>query len=466
MRKSTDVIIIGAGLTGLALGVKLKKKNIKFRILEKNKYPGGVISTEQENGFVYECGPNTGVYSSPELVSLFDDLDGLCELETADRKANKRYIWKKGKWHAVPSGLFSAVGTPLFSLHDKFRILGEPFRKPGNDPHESLADLVRRRMGQSFLDYAINPFIAGVYAGDPEKLITKFALPKLYNLEQNYGSFIRGAIKKAKEPKTELERRATKEVFSVKGGLKNLINAMEEYIGKENILLNCTQTSVNIKGGKYLCSTLAGGSEHEFECDRVVTTTGSESLESLLPFVEKERIKVITGIKHARIIQVAVGFKKWDGHDLDAFGGLVPEKEKRKVLGILFPSAIFSGRGPEGGALLSIFMGGSRNPEIFAMDDDEIISMARTELDRMMKTKREPELVKIFRYEKAIPQYELSSEKRFETIDSLQTQYPGLFIAGNIRDGIGMADRVRQAGQIADIIFKSHATKAQGSYTG
>jgi len=456
MKKSTDVIIIGAGLTGLALGVKLKKENINFVILEKSKYPGGVISTGEENGFVYECGPNTGVYSSPELVSLFDDLDGLCELETADRTAAKRYIWKKGKWRAMPSGLLSAIGTPLFSLHDKFRILGEPFRKPGNDPHESLADLVRRRMGQSFLDYAINPFIAGVYAGDPEKLITKFALPKLYKLEQKYGSFIRGAIKKAKEPKTELERRATREVFSVKGGLQNLIKAMEEYTGKENILLNCTQTSVNFKGGKYLCSTVAGGSEHEFECDSVVTTTGSESLESLLPFVDSEKLNTIINLNHAKIIQLAAGYKVWDGHKLDAFGGLVPEKEKRKVLGILFPSAIFSGRAPEGGALLSVFMGGSRNPEIFEMEDDEIVRLARIELERMMHIKREPDLLRLFRYEKAIPQYELSSERRFETINKLQAEYPGLFIAGNIIDGIGMADRVKQAGQIAEIIAEKY----------
>lgn len=459
MRKSTDVIIIGAGLTGLALGVKLKKENINFVILEKSKYPGGVISTEQENGFIYECGPNTGVYSSPELVSLFDDLNGLCELETADRSASKRYIWKKGKWRAMPSGLFSAVGTPLFSIHDKFRILGEPFRKPGNDPHESLADLVRRRMGQSFLDYAINPFIAGVYAGDPEKLITKFALPKLYNLEQNYGSFIRGAIKKAKEPRTELERRATREVFSVKGGLKNLIKAMEEYIGSDNILLNCSQTSVNINAGKYHCSTLSGDSKHEFVSDSLVTTGGSESLESLLPFVHSDSINAITGINHAKIIQLAAGYKVWDGHKLDAFGGLVPEKEKRKILGILFPSAIFSGRAPEGGALLSVFMGGSRNPDIFDMDDDEIIRLAGNELAVMMKTRKEPDLVRLFRYEKAIPQYELSSERRFETINKLQAEYPGLFIAGNIRDGIGMADRVKQAGQIAEKIKQSYVEK-------
>ncbi|MGM0464617.1 MAG: protoporphyrinogen oxidase, partial [Bacteroidota bacterium] len=178
MKQNKDVVIIGAGLTGLALGVKLKHRGIDFVIIEKDSEAGGVIRTGEEEGFVYEKGPNTGVYSTAELVELFDLLGNLCELEKADKSAAKRYIWKKGKWRAIPSGLLSAVGTPLFSLRDKFRILGEPFRKPGNDPYESVADLVRRRMGKSFLDYAVNPFISGVYAGDPEKLITKFALPK------------------------------------------------------------------------------------------------------------------------------------------------------------------------------------------------------------------------------------------------------------------------------------------------
>ena len=156
-------------------------------------------------------------------------------LDKADPNA-KRYILKNGQWTPLPSGLISAINTPLFTLKDKFRILGEPFRKPGSDPDESVAQLVRRRLGESFLDYAVNPFISGVYAGDPEKLITRYALPKLYALEQNYGSFIKGSIAKARQKKTELEKKATREVFSAKGGLGNLIKALTLKIGKEKIL--------------------------------------------------------------------------------------------------------------------------------------------------------------------------------------------------------------------------------------
>ncbi|MFO7853057.1 MAG: protoporphyrinogen oxidase [Bacteroidota bacterium] len=460
MDKGKDVIIVGAGLTGLALGVFLKEKGIAFRIVEKNDEAGGVIGTRESNGFVYETGPNTGVLSTPELVRLFDLLKDRCKLEKADRGASKRYIWKRGKWRAMPSGLFSSVGTPLFSFYDKLRILGEPFRKPGDNPYESVADLVRRRMGKSFLDYAVNPFISGVYAGDPEKLITKYALPKLYNLEQNYGSFLGGAIKKAREPKSELERRATREVFSALGGLKNLVDAMVEYIGKENIEMGCTDTLISKKEvSGYECSYEKDGKIKALHGKYMVTTGGSENLDKLIPFVDTHDIDKIMEIRHAKIALAAVGYKEWKGFKLDAFGGLVPSKEKRKVLGVLFPSAIFKGRAPHKGALLSVFMGGYRDPYIIEKTDTEIENIVLREVGEMMGTgDKMPDLIDIYRYERAIPQYELSSAERFDVIEKIQQEYPGLFLAGNIRDGIGMADRVKQAGQIAEIIFKTHGS--------
>jgi oxygen-dependent protoporphyrinogen oxidase len=229
--RNNSITIIGAGLTGLTLAYYLKKAGKNVTILEKSNHVGGVMTTVEQDGFVFETGPNSGIISSTELVELLDDLSDKIEVEIADPKSKYRWIWKDGKWNALPTGLMSAVTTPLFSLKDKFRILGEPFRKPGTNPDENVADLVVRRMGKSFLNYAIDPFISGIYAGNPKNLITQYALPKLYNLEQNYGSFIKGAIAKKKEPKTELETRVTKEVFSVKGGFKNLVNALCEKIG-------------------------------------------------------------------------------------------------------------------------------------------------------------------------------------------------------------------------------------------
>ena len=255
-----------------------------------------MIQTISEKGFVYETGPNTGVVSCPEMTELFEELAGKCELEVADPSAKRRLIWKNQAWHALPSGLISAVGTPLFTWYDKFRILGEPFRKKGNNPNETLADLVKRRMGQSYLDYAIDPFISGIYAGDPTKLVTKYAMPKLYNLEQEYGSFIKGAMKKAKLPKTDRDKKATKEVFSAKGGLGRLIEALTVAVGTENILLSAETMVKPIANGFQLQVTTP---EHLFtlETSHLVTTCGGYALTRLFTVPERERSCAIQQLK-------------------------------------------------------------------------------------------------------------------------------------------------------------------------
>ena len=447
----TDVVIVGAGLTGLTIAFYLKKAGINFKIVEKSGKTGGVIQTISEKGFVYETGPNTGVVSHPEIAELFEDLAGKCTLETADPSAKRRLIWKDNQWHALPSGLWSAISTPLFTWGDKFRILGEPWRAKGNDPNENLAELVKRRMGQSFLDYAIDPFISGIYAGDPNKLVTRFALPKLYQLEQDYGSFIKGAMKKAKLPKTERDKKATKEVFSAKGGLSRMIEAMTEEIGSENILLSVENTLVkpNLEGFQLQITT----PEQLFSIDtkQLITTCGGYTLSGLLTFLTEDETAPFNELKYAAVTQVLLGFKKWKGISLKAFGGLVPTIENKNILGALFTSSFFEGRAPKDGALISVFMGGTKRPDIANMDNDQIEALIRKDLPRMMSDRSlNPDMIRIHRYPKAIPQYTESTGERYEMIKKLQQKYPGLILAGNIRDGIGMADRVKQGRTIAE----------------
>jgi oxygen-dependent protoporphyrinogen oxidase len=445
-----DVIIIGAGLTGLSMAYFLRKSGMNVTVLEKESRAGGVINTISENGFTFEAGPSTGVLSSPELASLFSEISHRCTLEIANSGAKKRYILKNGKWQALPSGPVSAVTTPLFTLKDKFRILGEPFRKPGNNPDETLADMVRRRMGKSFLDYAVDPFISGVYAGDPELLVTRFALPKLYALEQNYGSFIKGAIKKAKEPKTDAMKKATGDVFSTKNGLSALINALVEEAGKESILTGLNEIKVLPAAEGYSVTFLRGNKKEELTAKKVITTFGGPGIREVLPFLGNDDISTIADMKYAGVVQAAAGFRKWKGAPLDAFGGLIPSKEGRGTLGILFPSAIFGGRAPETGAMLSIFLGGAKKPGVVKMSDNEIKKIVMKEISDTLHESSNPDLFRIFRYVRAIPQYEKSSGERLESIKKIQEQYAGLILAGNIRDGIGMSDRVKQARHIAD----------------
>ena len=447
-----DIVVIGAGLTGLSTAFNLKKMGRDVLVLEKQNRIGGQIATHNEEGFTFESGPNTGVVSFPEVTELFRDLEGRCQMEAARESSKRRLIWKGSEFHALPASLPAAISTPLFTLKDKFRILGEPWRKKGTDPDEPVGALAQRRLGRSFYEYAVDPFVSGVYAGDPMKLTTRYALPKLYNLEANYGSFVRGAIAKAKEPKSERDRLATKKVFSAFGGLQNLVEALAEGID----IVTGAQAITVMPDGEHKWLIRYNNGTEEIHCNHVITTVGAYALSSLLPFVAQEQMAPISKLYYAPIIQVCVGIKNTGGIDYAAFGGLVPSKEQKKVLGILFPSACFVQRAPEGGALYSYFMGGARHTDYLQKSDTEIRSMVREAFHSMLKYPMnvEPDMIRIFRHEHAIPQYGVDSGERFKAVEAIQQQYPGLIIAGNLRDGIGMGNRIQQAAAIARLFQK------------
>ena len=450
-----DTVILGAGLTGLTTAFYLNRAGRSLRVIEKEFRTGGVIRTIQREDFIFEAGPNTGVFSSPELVRLFDDLKGRAEPIFANEKGNQRWIWKKGRWHALPSGALSAIGTPLFTFRDKLRVLGEPLRKKGSDPNESLATMVRRRLGKSFLDYAVDPFISGIYAGDPEQLITRYALPKLYRLEQDYGSFIRGAAKKRNEPKDDLTQRANRKVFSVKGGLENLTQALTEEVGHEKFILKASSTRVVRTEQGYRVAVQNTSGSHEFTCTHLLSTIQPSEVGPMLSFVEREKFESIASLEYAKVVEVVAAYREWEGLSLNAFGGLIPSREKRQALGILFTSSIFGGRAPEKGAILSVFMGGMRHPEIASKTDEEIREIALREIRETLNTSAEPTHLEIYRYPTAIPQYQLSTGRRLEQIEALEQAFPGLQLGGNIRDGIGMADRVKQGYAMAQKVLGS-----------
>ena len=441
--------MIGAGLTGLSTAFHLHRQGRDVVILEKADRVGGQIHTYHENGFTFESGPNTGVVSFPEVAELFQMLEGSCQLEIARESSKRRLIWKDDRFHELPSSPISAITTPLFRLSDKFRILGEPWRKKGTDPDEPVGALAARRLGKSFYEYAVDPFVSGVYAGDPMKLTTRYALPKLYNLEANYGSFIRGAIAKAKEPKTDRDRLATKKVFSAVGGLQRLVEALSKDLriitGANNLKVMPTAD------GQWSCTY--NGTE-EIVCRKVVTTVGAYALPALLPFIPEAQMQKMSNLFYAPIIQVILGVKNARGLDFPAFGGLVPSKEQKRVLGILFPSSCFEQRCPDGGALYSYFIGGARHTDYLQKSDDEICEITLEAFHSMLKypADMQPDLLRIFRHEHAIPQYWSDSGERFATIEALQQQYPGLILAGNMRDGIGMGNRIHQGATIASSI--------------
>ena len=421
-----NVVVIGAGITGLTCAFQLKRRGANVTVLECQDRIGGQINSQHIGDFIFESGPNTGVVKHPEVAELFEQLNGACELETALESSKRRLIWKGDKFHALPSSLASALKTPL----------------------------AERRLGKSYVEYAVDPFLSGVYAGDPYKLPARLALPKLYNLEQDYGSFIRGAIAKAKLPKTERDRKATKKVFSARGGFSNLVNALVDAIGQEHFITSALDIKIMPEGDGWQITFNKDGEQRQINASKIVTTCGAYSLPSLLPFIEKETMDDLSNLYYAPVVQVGVGIKDCGDNQWLAFGGLVPSKEKKQVLGILFPSACFEGRCPKPGATMAYFIGGRRHPEMLNKTDEEFVNLVNETLNDMLKydKNKKADEIRVFRHEHAIPQYEASSDARLAAVEKVQAQYPTLRIAGNLRDGIGIGDRIKQGFDEARIL--------------
>ncbi|MFW6102003.1 MAG: protoporphyrinogen oxidase, partial [Bacteroidota bacterium] len=427
MREQYDIVILGAGLTGLTLAHKLRDSDRSVLVIEKQEKPGGVIGTHREDGFIYEEGPNTGIIKYGEVAELFDELQDYCKPYIPDDSVKKRYIWKHDRWEKLPSGLKEGIKTPLFSWKDKFRILGEPFRKPGDNPDETLDDMVRRRLGESFLNYAVDPFILGVYAGDPSMIVPRYALPKLYNLEQEYGSFIGGAVKKKFAKKYELEKKATKDVFSVYGGLGQLITGLYQSAGEDRFLFNAEGLQVNPVNQLFEVAFHHRGENRNILARQVVSTVGAYELPCVFPFLDKTELNHMATLEYAKVVQAAVGFKKWEGLQMEGFGGLVPHIENRDILGALFMSSFIPERAPKGGRLFAIYLGGVRREEMYEKSDHELTGILGKEMKQMFGLNEfQPDLLKFNRYQYAIPQYGKESGKRVDTIKKIEHRYKGL----------------------------------------
>lgn len=448
--REREAVVIGAGLTGLTCAMHLKELGIDVEILEKENRIGGLMQTEEVDSFIFEQGPSTGTVKHPEVAELFDRLGEQCTFEPASVSAECRLIWKGNRFYALPSGLLSAITTPLFTLKDKLRILGEPWRNKGTDPNESVGSLAERRLGKSFVDYAVDPFLSGVYAGDPYSLPTRLALPKLYHLEQQYGGFVRGSMALAKKKKSIRDKRATKEVFSTVGGFRSLINALGTAVGLDNISLECDNITINLDNGKYVITC----GDEQIIANYLITTCPSYALPSLLQFIPQAQLDTLNNLYYAPVIEIGVGIKHTGNVKWNAFGGLVPSHEKKDILGILMPSACFTNRSPEGGATYAYFIGGAKHPEHLNKTDAELEQLVNQSLHLMLGYPQGTyaDVIRIYRHKYAIPQYTLSTDARLSTIETLQQQHLGLYIAGNLRDGIGMGDRIKQAIDVAEAI--------------
>ena len=443
--------VIGGGISGLTAAFLAKKKGISVTLFEKNSFLGGNIRTENINGFLLEHGPSSTLETSPLINELLKSLNIIDRKIYASPSAKKRYILKKGRLVKLPMNPPAFIMTKLFSPSAKLRLFKEPFIKSKSTELETIEEFTRRRLGQEFLDYAINPFVAGVFAGSPANLNVKAAFPKLFELEQKYGSLIKGQIKSRKERKNRNEKsKQSAKTFSFACGLIEIVNALYSRI-KDSVCLNSEVTEISRIGKSYEVTFKNGSFNAKDNFDAVVIASPAYIATSLLSRLNAEISEQLRGLFYPPVAVILTGFRKDNfAFKPDGFGFLVPEVENRKILGSLWNSVIFPMRAPEGFELLTNFIGGSRQPELVQRSDDELIEITLGELGSIMGIKGHPDFVKIIRWEKSIPQYSRNHSVLTDKIDKLQLETPGLFICSNFYKGISICDCVKNAFYTAD----------------
>jgi oxygen-dependent protoporphyrinogen oxidase len=460
----TDVIIIGEGITGLGIAYWLKKRNMKVMLLAKDNEVGGSMKSVKEQGYLYEMGANTALETTPLFKELVNDLKLENEFIYAHPEGKNRYILRNGILHSMPLGPGSFISTRLFSTAAKFRIMKEPFVKR-SEREESVAEFVERRVGREFLDYAVDPFVAGVFAGKPEQLSVRSAFPKLYALEEKYGGLIKGMIKGARERKQRAEKAKDRaETFSFVNGMQTLPRAIGELLGK-SIILNAKVTNIrNLTttqeepsnepdARRYLVEYLHEGKEAEMEADFIVFAIPAYDAAPIIKSLSVKTAHVLSSIYYPPIVSIFLGVKRENiGHKLDGFGFLIPSKEKRQILGCLWNSCLFGNRAPVGMVALNAFVGGSRQPDLTERSDEQIIQMTLDELKSIMQLSGKPVYLRLTRWQKSIPQYEIGYQQKMDALTQFEEAMPGIVLAGNYRGGISVGDCVKNAHEIAETL--------------
>ncbi len=440
------VAVIGAGLAGLAAGCRLKRHGIRVVVYESAARAGGVIRTEQRDGYLAELGPSSLAEPSQPVRSILAELGLESKLQQSAPEARHRYIVRRGKLVALPTSPPELLTTRLLSNSAKLAVFGEPLVDPGDSPvEESVATFIRRRFNQEILDYVANPIVTGIFAGDPEQLAVRYALPRLHALEQAHGSLIKAMFQKFRARKSGDDTAAPLASFT--GGLQELPDAMARELGSA-LRLGSAVTQIR-RGPKGW--TVGAAFQHAELYDGVVYASPAHCADEIdLGFEGAERFKTLASIPHPPVAVVALGFRRKDvSHALDGFGFLVPEVERKHVLGAIFSSTLFAGRAPEGHVLLTAFVGGVRNPDLANADLNTLTARILDDFRTLLGARGEPTFRAFQLWPRAIPQYTLSHGRFREIMDDVERRNPGLVLAGSFRDGVALGDVLAAADAVA-----------------
>ncbi len=444
--------IIGGGISGLTAAFLLKKNGCEVTLFEKSGRVGGNIQTLKIDDFLVEYAPNS-LLKSPRLVDLIKDLNLERQVLTANAANKKRYVLQNGKLKSLPMSIAKMAASDYFSLNARLRLLKEPFVRTKSPENESVAQFFERRLGREIVERAADPFIAGIYAGNPANLSVRAAFPRLYQLEKEYGSLFVGSI----FSKSEKADEGFPRTFSFVNGVQTLTDRLAENLG-ESVTTDANVLKIEkLADGKWLVKT----DFDEDIFDALIISTPAESAANLIENMDANLSEQLRRIYYPPIAMVFFGVRKESlAQDLDGFGFLVPSSERRKILGTIWNSAVFENRAPGGYHLLTTFVGGVRNAELFEKSDDELLEVVFDELKSILGLREKPEFTHIKRWRKAIPQYLLGYEKIENGIEEFENKNQGIRFCSNFYKGISVGDCVknayRTAGEIEEHLRKEN----------
>jgi oxygen-dependent protoporphyrinogen oxidase len=405
------IAVLGAGVTGLTVAWRLSTQGNEVTVFEKKDRPGGNILTEEVAGCRVEWGPNGFLDNEPATLELVSELGLEPRLVRAREAAAVRHIWRAGKLRELPTKPPKFLFSDCLPLGARLRVLLEPWSRPRPEGDESVHDFAVRHIGRGAAEILVDAFVTGVYAGDPRRLSLESALPKLHRLESEYGSLIKGAKGRGFGPPGMLT--------SFDEGLSVLI---DELAGRVDVRLGAGVDAIE-----------------QGDFDHVVCALPATRAAALL---DGELAEALAAIPTAPVTVVATIFR--DPLPVpDAFGFLVPRDQGLRILGTLYDSSVFPGRAPEGLRLFRTMVGGRRDPEGAALDDDALLELVARELRQVWGVFPDPAEVRILRHPLGIAQYEIGHKAILERIEAARPAW--LHFLGSSFGGVAINACVKEA---------------------
>ncbi|HYO56924.1 protoporphyrinogen oxidase [Archangium sp.] len=453
-----SVVIIGGGISGLALAHGLRSRGTGVTLLESDPRLGGNIQTRSRDGFITEAGPNSFVDREPTLRALAASLGIEDRIRTADPAAKRRYIYTRGKLRAVPLSPPALLKSDVLPLGAKLRMMGELFTRRAPEGEESLADFGRRHVGRTATAVLVDAMQTGIYAGDVEALSVGAIFPKVVELERKHRSLVLGMARTQAEARKALPPGAgapkpTGLVASFDGGLRVLVDALARALGPA-ARTGARVLGLRREGNGWRLAVEERGQQAELAAEKVVLAVPAYVAAGLLRPLDEALAERVEGIAYAPVAVVHLGFAPGSLPPPDGFGFLVPSVERRRLLGAIHASSTFPWRAEGGRILYTCMVGGAKRPDLVELDDAALVTLAREELRDLAGVTAEPVFTEVIPWKRGIPQYNVGHLARVEAIAEGVARLPGLYLTGNAYKGVGLTDCIRNSQALSDTLAR------------